>query len=222
MNTADTLAGEAPTESSEAPASEASASTRRSRALRRRRKQGLRVLPLEVSADQITALVRDGVLDADQQHDMAAVAIAVQAVFARALEAPAAAASVAAEDLPVGAPDVNGRLRVYLDVPQTGRQCLVRSGLLRPEHVDSYDAVGAAVLTAAERHLATILARLTSGAESSDGPPVLPVFAIKLPRYSGMSAGMTAPGRELPSPMEGNASYRVPNYIPGANRQIKS
>ena len=217
MNTVDTLAGEAPGEASTPPAGDASASTQRSRALRRRRKLGLRVAPVEVSADQVAALVRDGLIAADRQNDMAAIAAALGVLVTRALDAPTADGWLTA-----GMPDANGRLRVYLDVPQAGRRCLVSSGLLRPEHVDSYDAVGAAVLTAAEHHLATVLARPASGAESSDGPPIVPPFAIKLPEFSGMSAGMGGPGGKRLSPMEGNASYRPMNYIPGANRQIKS
>ena len=47
----------------------------------------LRVTHVEISADQVTALIHGGFLADDRQNDMAAIGAAVQAVLARALEA---------------------------------------------------------------------------------------------------------------------------------------
>jgi hypothetical protein len=121
------------------------ASTRRSREMRRRRKLGVRLVPIELPVELVAAMTHAGALAAGQD-DPSALAVAARTIIAGALKGSSA----------LGAPlaVADEALEVRMWISPTGRDRLSEVGLLERSSRDEPIAVAAAVLSAAAQGLA--------------------------------------------------------------------
>jgi len=120
--------------------------TRRTRAFRRRRKLGLRLVRIELTAEVVTAMARAGGLAQGQEDDPAALAAAARTLITGALKGSSA----------LGAPSAIAAeaLEVKMWISPGGRDRLAEVGLLESAARDEPIAVASAVLSAAAQGLA--------------------------------------------------------------------